>query len=185
VWSAGHITLAGRPCVSAFPKTILSTCPADAMLKVSNAQRRCKEETWSGGQVTWPAGLTSGPHAPNLWPEHCLAPINTMVLPPAKSVKRVRFAPPLPPRGFQIQSLESRDGGEVLRAGGLPGLSGVLLEALSKSIWVRWSFLSSGLVECGSSARILRIPIESRPSSLSSVLGFRLVGIPTILPRSE
>jgi hypothetical protein len=154
VWSVGHITLASRPCVSAFPKTVLSTCPVDAMLKVSNTQRRCKEETWSGGQVTWLAGLTSGPHAPNLWPEHCLTPINTMVLTLAKSVKKVRFAPP-PPRGFQIQSLESRGGGEVLRARGLPGLSGVLLEALSKSIWVRWSFLSFGLVECGSSVRIL------------------------------
>jgi hypothetical protein len=51
--------VAGRPCVSAFPKTILSTCPEKAVLKVSNAQRRCKEETWL-------PDLTSGPHAPNL-----------------------------------------------------------------------------------------------------------------------
>jgi hypothetical protein len=51
VWLAGHITLAGRPCVGAFPKTILSTCPAEAVLKGSNAQRWCKEETWSLGQL--------------------------------------------------------------------------------------------------------------------------------------
>jgi hypothetical protein len=36
--------VAGRPCIGAFPKTILSMCPAEAVLKVSNAQRRCKEE---------------------------------------------------------------------------------------------------------------------------------------------
>jgi hypothetical protein len=44
-WLAGHITLASWPCVGAFPKTILSTCPTEAVLKVSNGQRRCKEET--------------------------------------------------------------------------------------------------------------------------------------------
>jgi hypothetical protein len=70
-------------------------CPVEAVLKVSNAQMRCKEETWMPGQVAWLAGLTSGPHVPNLWPEHCLTPpINTMVLPLAESVKKVRFSPP-------------------------------------------------------------------------------------------
>jgi hypothetical protein len=34
------------------------------VLKVSNSQRRCKEETWRPGQVAWPTGLSSGPHAP-------------------------------------------------------------------------------------------------------------------------
>jgi hypothetical protein len=42
--------------------------------------------------------------------------------PLVESVKKVRFSPPLP-SGFQIQSLYSRERGEVLRAGGLPGLS--------------------------------------------------------------
>jgi hypothetical protein len=83
-----------RPCVGAYPKTILSMCPAEAVLKVSNAQRRCKEETWPPGQVAWLAGLTSGPHTVNLWTEHHLTPhINTTVLPLVESVKRVRFSP--------------------------------------------------------------------------------------------
>jgi hypothetical protein len=85
---AGHITLAGRPCVGAFMKNVLSMCPADAVLKVSNGHRQCKEETWLAGQVAWPAGLTNGPHTPNLRPQHYLTPpINTTVLPLAKSVK--------------------------------------------------------------------------------------------------
>jgi hypothetical protein len=51
-----------------------------------------KEETWPPGQVAWLASLSSGPHAPNLWPHHRLTPpINTTVLPPVESVKRVRF----------------------------------------------------------------------------------------------
>jgi hypothetical protein len=84
VWPAGHITLANRSCVGAFPQTVLSTCPEEAVLKVSNAQRRCKEETWLPSQAAWPTNLTSGPHAPNLQPEHRLTlPINTTVLPPA------------------------------------------------------------------------------------------------------
>jgi hypothetical protein len=73
VWPAGHITLVGQPCVGAFSKTILSMCPVEAVLKVFNAQRRCKQE----------------------------------------------------------------------------------------SIQIRWSFLSSSSVECGSSARILQILTES------------------------
>jgi hypothetical protein len=95
VWLAGHIILVGRSCVGTFPKTILSTCPAEAVLKVSNAQRQCKEETWPPGQVAWLASLTSGPHAPNLRPEHLLTPpINTTVLLSIETVKKVRFSPP-------------------------------------------------------------------------------------------
>jgi hypothetical protein len=42
-----------------------------------------------------PAGLTSGPHANNLRLEHCLTPpLNTTMLPPVESVKKVRFSPP-------------------------------------------------------------------------------------------
>jgi hypothetical protein len=96
VCPAGHITLVGRPRVAAFPKIVLSTCPVEAVLKVSNVERRCKEETWL-------PGLTSGPHAPNQWLEYRLTPlINTTVLPPAESMKKVRFSPL---RGFQIHSL--------------------------------------------------------------------------------
>jgi hypothetical protein len=76
--------VAGRPCVGTFPKTVLSTCLAEAVLKASNAQRRSKEETWLPGQVAWPTGLTSGPHVPDLWQQHRLSPINTMVLPRQK-----------------------------------------------------------------------------------------------------
>jgi hypothetical protein len=94
-WAQPSQGVAGRPCVGAFPKTILSTCLAEAVLKVSNAQRRYKEEIWQPSQVPWPASLTSGPHVPNLWPEHRLTPpINTTVLPPTESVKKVRFSPP-------------------------------------------------------------------------------------------
>jgi hypothetical protein len=78
VWPAGHITLVGRPCVGAFPETVLLTCPEEAVLKVSNAQRQYKEETLM-------PGLTSGPHTPNLRPKHYLnQPINTLVLPPGR-----------------------------------------------------------------------------------------------------
>jgi hypothetical protein len=85
VWSAGHITLAGRPYDGTFPEIVSSTCPEGAVLMLSNAQWRCKEETWLPGQVAWPVGLTSGAHTPNLWPEHCLnPPINTAVLPSRK-----------------------------------------------------------------------------------------------------
>jgi hypothetical protein len=72
----------GWPCVGASPKIVFSTCLGEAVLKVSNAQRRCKEKTWPLGQVAWPAGMTSGPHAPNLQSQHRLTPpINTLVLP--------------------------------------------------------------------------------------------------------
>jgi hypothetical protein len=77
--------LASRPCVGACPETVLSTCLEEVVLKVSNAQRWCKEETWSPCQFAWLASLTSGPHMPNLRPEHRLnPPINTLVLPSSK-----------------------------------------------------------------------------------------------------
>jgi hypothetical protein len=59
------------------------------------------------------------------------------------------------------------------------------MEALLKSIRIRWSFLSSSLIECGSSTGILWIPTESRLLSPSGVSGSWLVRIPTTLPRSE
>jgi hypothetical protein len=51
VWPTDHITFVGQPCVGAFPKTVLNMCPVEAVLKVSNAQMRCKEETWMPDQV--------------------------------------------------------------------------------------------------------------------------------------
>jgi hypothetical protein len=132
VWPASHITLGGQPCVGTILKTVLSTCPKEAVLKVSNAQRWCKEETWQPGQVAWPASLTSGPHAPNLWPQHRLTPpINTMVLPPAERVKRVRFSPLECSQDHSCRV----ERGEVLRAGGLLGLSGVLGIAQARKLY--------------------------------------------------
>jgi hypothetical protein len=58
------------------------------------------------------------------------------------------------------------------------------MEALPEFIRVRQSFLSSGSIECGSTATIMRIPTESRLSSPSCVSGSWLVGIPMTLPRS-
>jgi hypothetical protein len=169
VWPTSHITLVGQPCVGAIPKTVLSTCPAEVVLKVSNAQRRCKKETWSPDQVAWLASLTSAPHTPNLWPEHRLTPINTTVLPLAERVKKVRFSVPKGRRtSWLIGSPRSRSS----------------VEALPESIRVRRSFPSSGSVKCGSSAGILRIPTESRPSSPSGVSRFWLVGIPMTIHRS-
>jgi hypothetical protein len=51
------------------------------------------------------------------------------------------------------------------------------MEALPESVQVRWSFLSTSSVECGSSARILRILIENRLLSPSGVLESWLAGI--------
>jgi hypothetical protein len=47
---------------------------------------------WPAGQVSWPADLTSGPHVPNLRLEHRRTSINTPMLRPGRSVKRVRFS---------------------------------------------------------------------------------------------
>jgi hypothetical protein len=97
VWPTGHITLAGWPCVGTFQKTILSTYPKEAVLK----------ETWPLGEVAWLAGLTSGPHAPNLQPKHRLTlPINTIVLPLAESVKKVRFSRPQGASKFNLCKVE-------------------------------------------------------------------------------
>jgi hypothetical protein len=142
VWLVGHITLADRPCVGAFSKTILSTCQAEMVPKASSAQRWCKEETW-------PAGLTSGPHTPNHWPQHHLTPpINTMVLPPAEGVKRVRFSPLY---CSQVHSCRvERERGEVLRAGGLLSMSEVLGVAQSQRLcWNPFGFhrVFRGLVQ--------------------------------------
>jgi hypothetical protein len=78
-------------------------------------ERLCMEKTWPPSQVAWPAGLSSGPHVSNLWPQHHLTlPINTMVLPSSFLYSRVR--------------------GKGLRAGGLPGLSGVLRVARAQKL---------------------------------------------------
>jgi hypothetical protein len=58
------------------------------------------------------------------------------------------------------------------------------VDALPESIRVRRSFPSSSSVKCRSSTKILWIPTESRLLSPSGVSGFRVVGIPTALPRS-
>jgi hypothetical protein len=62
--------------------------------------------------------------------------------------------------------------------------SSLSVEALSGSIRVWRSFLSSSSVEYWSSAGILRILTERRLSSPSGVSGFWLVGIPATLPQS-
>jgi hypothetical protein len=93
VWPAYHMTLASRPCVGTFLKTIFTTCQRKSVRGVPMWESHYKEETWPPSQVAWPTGLSSGPHAPNLQPQHHLTPpINTMVLPPVESVKRVRFS---------------------------------------------------------------------------------------------
>jgi hypothetical protein len=102
VWPVGHITLASQPCIGAFPKTILYTCLAEAVLKVSNAQRWCKEETW-------PPGLTCGPHTPNLHPEHHLTPpINTTMLPRQKVWREWGLAPYSAPKFILVEHRERR-----------------------------------------------------------------------------
>jgi hypothetical protein len=86
----------------------------------------------------------------------------------------------------RVERERERQGSEGRRTSQLIGSprSSSSAEALPESIWVRWSFLSSSSVECGSSAGILQTPIESRLSSPSGVLGSRLVRIPMTLPQS-
>jgi hypothetical protein len=55
------------------------------------------------------------------------------------------------------------------------------VKALPESVRVRWSFLNSCSVECGTSAGIVQILTKSQLSSPSGVSGFRLVGIPVTL----
>jgi hypothetical protein len=140
VCPTGHITLAGQRCVGAFSKTVLSTCPAEAVLKVSNAQMRCKEETLPPGQVAWPADLISGPPASNLQPEHHLTPINTTVLSTIESVKKVRFSSPQGASKFNLCRVErERRGFEGWRTSQLFGSpqSSSSVEALPESIRVQ------------------------------------------------
>jgi hypothetical protein len=58
------------------------------------------------------------------------------------------------------------------------------VNTLPESNRLQRGFLSSSSIECGSSAWILQIPPESRPSSPSGVSGFWLVEIPMIVPQS-
>jgi hypothetical protein len=87
---------------------------------------------------------------------------------------------------FILVEYRERRGFEGRRTSWLVGCpqSSLSTEALPQSIRVRWSFLSSGLIKCGSSTRILWILTESRLSNPSGVPGFRVVGIPATLPRS-
>jgi hypothetical protein len=188
-WAQPSQGLAGRPCVGTFPKTVLSTCPAEAVLKVSNTQRRCKEETWLPSKVAWPVGR------PDKWASRAQSSARTPPYssykyhgaPPVESVKKVRFSPP--PKGLTnsifVEERERR-GSEGRRTSRLveSPRSSLSAEALPESVRVRWSFLSSGSVECGCSAKILCISTESRPLSSSSVSRFQLVRIPVTLPRS-
>jgi hypothetical protein len=77
--------VAGQPCVGTFPKIVFTAYQSKSVRGVSNVGRQCKEETWLPGQVAWPTGLSSGPHAPNLRTQHHLIPpINMIVLPQQK-----------------------------------------------------------------------------------------------------
>jgi hypothetical protein len=62
--------------------------------------------------------------------------------------------------------------------------SSLSTEALPEYVWIQQIFLSSSLVECGSSIRILWIPTDSQLLSASGVSVSRLVRIPTTFPRS-
>jgi hypothetical protein len=98
-WPVGHVLVH-------FQKN-LATCPTEAVLEVSNAQRQYTEETWPPGQVAWPAVMTSGPHTSNLRLEHHVTPpINTTVLPPVEGVKKVRFSSPQGASKFNLCRVE-------------------------------------------------------------------------------
>jgi hypothetical protein len=109
-----------------------------------------------------------------------------MVLPLAKSVKRVRFSPLLCAQVHSSIVERERWGSEGRRTSRLIGSpqSSSSVRALSESVWVRWSFPNSRSIECGSSTGILWILTESQFLSPSGVLGFWLVGIPMTLSRS-
>jgi hypothetical protein len=106
-------------------------CQGRLVHRASNAQSQCGQETWLTGHPSWPANLTSGPLESHFQPKHRLNPaINTPVLLPAKSVKKVRFSSNNAPK-FILYTVE-RD--EVLMAGGLPGLLGVLGVARARKL---------------------------------------------------
>jgi hypothetical protein len=109
--------------LGAIPKTVLSTCLAEEALKLSNAERRCREETWPLHQVACSAGLTSGPHTSNLRPQLPYSFCNYLGAPPDRKCEESEV---LPPRVLPSPFVWSRERGEVLKAGGLPGLSGIL-----------------------------------------------------------
>jgi hypothetical protein len=80
---------AGRPGVGAFSNSTLPTCQGRSGHEVSNVQSRCSHETW-------PPSLISAPPPP---PEPTFGqstdltpPINTPVLLPVESVKKVKFS---------------------------------------------------------------------------------------------
>jgi hypothetical protein len=89
------------------------------------------------------------------------------------------------PSSFFVEWREkwSSEGRRTPRLVGSPHSSSSV-EALSKYVWVWWSFPSSCSVECGSSAGIMQILMESRLSSPSGVSGFWLVRIPKTLAQS-
>jgi hypothetical protein len=81
----------GQPATSPSPaghvlahlqKNVLSTCPDEAVIKIYNVQRWCKEDTWSPSHVAWSTILTNGLHMPNIWLELRLnAPTDTPCFP--------------------------------------------------------------------------------------------------------
>jgi hypothetical protein len=92
VGPAGPTCLVGRPGVGAFSNSALPTCQERSVHGVSNAQSQCGHETWPPDHPSWPAGLTSGRLKPHFRPKHQLNPrINTPILLPTESVKKVRF----------------------------------------------------------------------------------------------
>jgi hypothetical protein len=164
VWPVGHITLDGWPCVGAFSKTVLSTCPEEAVLKVSNAQRQCKKETWPPGQVAWPADRAdkwaSCAQSLARAPPHSSYKYHGA--PPGRKCEESEVYPP-PLQGAsnfnlcRVERERESQGSEGWRTSWLvrSPRSSSSVEVLSESIQVRWSFLSYSSVECGSSAGIL------------------------------
>jgi hypothetical protein len=70
-------------------------------------ERRCCHKIWPPSQVKWPAGLTSRPPKPQFQPRHRInPPINTPMLPLAKSVNKVRFSSPQGASKFNLCRVE-------------------------------------------------------------------------------
>jgi hypothetical protein len=81
--------VADQTCVGAFPKTIMSTCPGELVLKPSIDQRQCKKGTWLPGRpIKW---------APHAQFSATALPYSTYKYhggpPLTESVKGVRFSP--------------------------------------------------------------------------------------------